>query len=186
MKIGVLSDTHGNTMMMNEALRIMAEDYEVDAVIHLGDDMSDMSNIDLHGKPFYAVPGMYEAMWNDGNTPHRRIVEFGGLKFLLSHSPHSEPHDAPIDIKPETARARYGIDVLLYGHTHRYAAFKNGDGVITINPGHLKSEMDRGNPASFAIIDIDSGEIHVEIMGMDGGILLKGTFDIRVENGEIL
>lgn len=176
MRIGAMSDTHGNLALMRRAADRMIDDFAVGVIVHLGDDCSDAKGMDTRGVRLVAVPGMYEPAWEDGSVPHRVIEEFGGFRFLISHAPTKDGHDFPGDINPNLASSKYSCDVLLHGHTHRYRAVEGEDGLIIINPGHMKSEEDRGAPASFAIIDAQSPDLKVEFYDMAGNLIDAASF----------
>jgi len=180
MQIGVMSDTHGNFDLMQKVADQMINEFKVEAIIHLGDDISDTEKLDTHGVKLYAVPGIYEEAWHNGKTPHRAIKEFGKVIFLLSHTPKREPCDRKGDINPERARSRFGVDVLLHGHTHCYGAIKPADeDLIIINPGHMKEEFNKNRPATYAIIDADDEKLTVKFMGIDGQMLEEHHFDVK-------
>jgi len=176
MRIGVMSDTHGNLALMQRAADRMIDDFAVEVIVHLGDDCSDAREMDARGVRLVFVPGMYESAWADSSVPHRVVEEFGGFRFLISHTPTKDGHDFPGDINPNLASSKYSCDVLLHGHTHRYRAVELEDGLIVINPGHMKSEEDRGAPASFAIIDAMSQDLKVEFYDMAGNLIDAANF----------
>ncbi len=179
MIIGVMSDTHGQIVRMQQAADRMIEAFDVEAILHLGDDYADALQLDARGRRVYAVPGMYEDAWNDPRIPHRLIKEFGGIVFMLSHTPGRDKHDRIGDINPGRARSGYGVDVLLHGHTHQYRAADAVDGLIVINPGHLKSDHDRGAPASFAIIEANRPDLGVRFYGVNGELLEERCYIVR-------
>lgn len=168
MRLGVMSDTHGNIPFMQRAADRMREEFEVEGIVHLGDTFADAKQLKLDGVRLFAVPGVYEAAWGDPAIPHRLIEEFGGVRFLISHTATQDSHDLPGDIDPGCARERYGIDVLLHGHTHRHGAASSEDGLVVVNPGHLKAARDRGAPATFAIIDAQYPRLSVKFYELDG------------------
>ncbi len=180
MLLGVLSDTHGNIETMQGVVDRMIDKYHVESIIHLGDDMKDTEFLNTHGKKLYVVPGMYEDAWNDKNVQHRMIKEFDGVTFLISHTPTRDSHDRKGDINPERARSKFKADVLLHGHTHRHRAVESADnGLIVINPGHLKDLHDRNTPASFAIIDVNRSCLSVKFVGLDDELLGEELFDLK-------
>ncbi|MFH1830901.1 MAG: YfcE family phosphodiesterase [Pseudomonadota bacterium] len=171
MLIGVMSDTHGNLNYMQRAAYLMVYEFGVEAIIHLGDDYADAIKMDTHGRVLFAVPGMFEKAWNDKNIPHRLIKEFGGIVFMLSHTPARDKHDKGGDINPARALSDYGADVLLHGHTHIHRLIGSEDGLILICPGQLKAEKDRGFPAGFAIIDAKRPNLYVRFVDLYGKVL---------------
>lgn len=183
MRLGVMSDTHGNILFMQRAADRMREEFKVQVIVHLGDDLADARKLTPGEEKLYAVPGVFEAAWSDGTTPHRLIEEFGGIRFLLSHTPSRDRHDGPDDIDPETARRRLGIHVLLHGHTHRFRAAECPDKLIAINPGHLKADRDRDRPATFAVIDAEFPKLTVEFYGLDGSLVDAFEFSLSRNEG---
>ena len=178
MRLGIMSDTHGNLPLMQRAADRMIDEFRVDAVVHLGDDLADAKQLRLRGKALYAVPGLFERAYTDGSAARRRIEQLGGISFFLSHTPTADPRDTDSDLNPGRARSRYGCDVLLHGHTHRYRAEEAMDGLIMINPGHLKAEEDRGMPATFAIVDASRPNLKVEIYDLAGTLVDACSFTL--------
>lgn len=176
MRLGVLSDTHGNLDYLHRVVDIMQQQFQVQAIIHLGDDLRDAREICADGIMMFAVPGMYEGAWQDDRVPHRMLREFGDVSFILSHTPTRDSHDRTCDINPGRALSRYGAEVLLHGHTHRPSAMRAVDGLIVICPGHLKSALDRGMPPTFAIIDVERPNLKVEFVNLQGEILAEKSF----------
>jgi putative phosphoesterase len=171
MIIGVMSDSHGNLDYMQRAANFMVREFAVKAIIHLGDDYDDALKLDAKGVPLYAVPGMFEKTWRDDRVPHRLIKEFGGIVFLLSHTPTKDKHDKSGDLNPEKAFTKYGAEVLLHGHTHKYQCLQLNDGLVVICPGHVKGAMDRDAPPTFAIVDALRPIVGVKFVGMDGLVI---------------
>lgn len=171
MIIGVMSDTHGNLAYAQKAYDLMVDKFGAEAIIHLGDNYDDAMRMDRKGLPLYAVPGMYERAWSDDTIPHRTIKEFGGLVFLLSHTPTRDSYDKTGDINPALALTKYGAEILLHGHTHKYRLMESVEGLIVICPGHLRSDLDRGSPPTFAIIDAKRPDVHVRFVSLDGDVL---------------
>lgn len=179
MILGVMSDSHGNIAMMQKVADLMIKEFRVEAIVHLGDDYADSKKLDSRGKSVYAVPGMYEAAWTDDNISHRLIKDFGGVVFLISHTPTHDKHDRTGDINPGRAISNYGAQVLLHGHTHKFGAIRAVDGLIVINPGHLKSEADRGAMPTFAVIDVKEPDISVKFVDINGNVLDTHKFEVE-------
>lgn len=185
MIIGVMSDTHGRQDLMQRAADLMTSKFKVEAIVHLGDDYSDAMKMDTRGKTLYAVPGVYEKAWYDNTVPHRLIKDFGGVTFMLSHTPTRDAHDLTGDLNPGRARSRFGCDAFLHGHTHKRRVMESVDGLIVICPGHLKAEKDRGEPATFAIIDVRDPKLLIEFSNLDGEIIEEHGLTIaRPEQSE--
>lgn len=171
MIIGVMSDSHGNLHNMQRAANFMVRSFGAEAIVHLGDDYADAMQMDSLDRPLFAVPGMFEKAWRDDRIPHRLIKEFGGLVFLLSHTPTRDRHDKTGDLNPAKALTKYGAEVLLHGHTHKRMLGVTDDGLVVICPGHIKCEFDRDAPPTFAIIDAVRPIVSVKFVGMDGVVI---------------
>ena len=166
-----MSDTHGHIDLMNEVAYIMKE-MGANTIIHLGDDMYESKDISVPESHIIAVPGIYEDLYNDKNIPNRRIEQFGKINFMLSHTPAKDGHDLPSDPDPEFALKNNDVQVLLHGHTHVFGVEKYEKG-YKINPGHLKPNDNRGNPPTFAILEIEKNNLDVKIYDLSGNILLE-------------
>ena len=83
----------------------------------------------------------------------------GGLVFLLSHTSVKDKHDKAGDMNPSRALTKYGAEVLLHGHTHKYKLMESMDGLVVICPGHIKNDNDRGSSPTFAIMAVPSSRI---------------------------
>lgn len=157
MKIGLISDTHGNIEYVEETANKMIKDYQVDTLIFLGDECEDIELVKEMFKSYILVPGVFCEHYKNKSMPHRMIKEFQGFKVLITHTTSSHENDFDEDIKPEEITKQEKIDIVFYGHTH-IPSIERKDGVIWINPGHLKKEDKRGYPASFGIVDFDKKE----------------------------
>jgi len=167
MKIGVLSDTHGNIPYLEKAIDLLRQE-EVDKIIHLGDDYEDIDfalELDL---PIIRVPGVYSGYYKDKSIPHRRVGELVGWKVLLTHSPTPHENDLPADLAPEDMVRSEVIETVLYGHTH-IPKIEEKDGVVWFNPGHLRIEDKKGYPASWGIIDFQPDRIQCKIVVLQNG-----------------
>jgi putative phosphoesterase len=182
MIVGVMSDTHGNIEYMQRACDIIIDKFGAEAIVHLGDDYDDAQRMDRRGRPLYAVPGMYERAWCDDKIPHRLIKQFGGVVFLLSHTPTRDRHDKAGDINPARALSMYGAEVLMHGHTHKYRVMESVEGLIVICPGHVRSDLDRGSPPSFAIVESERPNVKVRFVSLDGDVLEER--DLRIAKAD--
>lgn len=177
MKIGVMSDTHGHLDAMKKAVARMINEHHVDMLIHLGDDSSDVEALSSIPVEIIWVPGIYENRYKDKSIPNRLIKEIEDVPFLLSHTPTKDPHDLENDIDPTEAICDGDVKVMLHGHSHKW---KIGEerGVIIINPGHLRTNDERGGEPTFAILDVSSSKLDAKILGLKGDVLAEKTFFI--------
>ncbi len=99
------------------------------------------------------------------NLPETRMVEIQGKKLLMTHG---SPASLTEHLKPNTPKARLReltslseADIILCGHSHQAFA-RSVDEVLFINPGSV-GRPDDGDPrASYAILDIQDGEIGIQ------------------------
>ena len=175
MRLGLMSDTHGNIDNMRRAATRMIDEFKVEQIIHLGDDMSDAQQMGMISAPLTCIPGVFEQTYQNPEIPHRYIVKLNGVKVLLSHTPTRDTHDLPGDIDPERIMKAGRAQVFFHGHTHVYKMEKMNNGVV-INPGHLKADDNRGCPPSFAIVDLSPDKVHAQIIELDGGLLDEEEF----------
>ena len=117
MKLVILSDTHG---LLRPAVQARLEG--ADAILHAGDVNTPAVVEALRGfAPLYIVRGNNDKDWA-ASLPLDLRFTLGGLAFHMVH----DKRDLPADLA--------GVDVVVYGHSHRYAQEVRG-GVLYLNPG---------------------------------------------------
>ncbi|HEX7509726.1 MAG TPA: metallophosphoesterase family protein, partial [Chitinivibrionales bacterium] len=57
-------------------------------------------------------------------------------------------------------------NIILHGHSHRYE-LRLDDGLLYMNPGHLKGPIDKNAPPSFGLLDIQDKNVQAKIFGLD-------------------
>jgi hypothetical protein len=174
MKIGVMSDSHGNIEYVRQAAEYMME-AEVGYIIHLGDDYYDARVLDILPVNIIKVPGVYDGVYKDASVPNRLVEDIVGLKILVTHTKDSHRNDLPHDKMPEEYIASRKVDVVLFGHSHSFYA-KLEEGILMVNPGHLKTEDKKGE-ATFAILDINN-EVTVTILNMKQQVQFEASFQL--------
>jgi putative phosphoesterase len=171
-KVLVVSDTHGNTKGLRRLVEEVSAREDIDLFIHLGDDYDDAEVFGESDKAYVRVPGVFSEYYFGESVPNRRVVDLDGWRCLLSHTVTSHANDLPDDLKPEVLVAGKQVDAVLYGHTHiPELAGKNG--VLFVNPGHLKTEDKKGHSASYAILDVSGNEIRGRIVELADGRTLE-------------
>lgn len=158
--IGVISDTHQNLDYLNKVIKLFRQ-AQVELIIHLGDDYPDIDET-AQGIKVIKVPGVYDPEYEIGSIPHRQVVELSGIKVLLTHSAQSHENDSRDDVAPLELARQEGAKLILYGHSH-IPAIEEKEGLIWLNPGHLKLADKKGHPASYAVIIIEAGKLEIEI-----------------------
>jgi len=121
------------------------------------------------------VPGVYDAVYKDASVPNRLVKDIAGLKVLITHTKDSHRNDLPYDKMPEEYMASRKVDIVLFGHSHVFSV-KLEDGILMVNPGHLKTEDKKGE-ATFALLDINKS-VTVNILNMKQEVKLEASFQL--------
>jgi putative phosphoesterase len=155
MKILVMSDTHENYPL---ALCAIEMAWPVDAVIHLGDCITDADQL----SHVLAVPLMRVAGNCDFNAdaPREFVWECEGKRLLLLHGDR-------FGVKSGLGRlekyaAEVGVDAVLYGHTH-VATVTTLSGMLFINPGTL---LKTSAFKSFAIVEVNPNGVSAHLQDL--------------------
>lgn len=168
MRIGVVSDSHGQVDNLRRAVTAMTK-AGVEVIVHLGDDYDDVKALsDREGVPIIQVPGVFSTYYRDPAIPNRIIEKWAGVRVLLTHTPEGHENDLPTDLKPEEVAAGEEVRMVLFGHSHIPAATAEG-GVVWVNPGHLKDQDKKGYPPTYALLEIAGAEIGVRIVDLFAG-----------------
>lgn len=172
MKLAVMSDTHGNTRRLRETVKSILARHSIDLFVHLGDDYRDAEVFDEFDCEYVRVPGVYSDYYANKSVPNRILRDLEGWRFLLSHTDASHSNDLGADPRPEDLIAAGRVDVLLYGHSHE-PHISTKDGILYVNPGHLKEEDKKGRHASYGLMDVDRNSIKVRIVEAEDGKTLQ-------------
>lgn len=121
MLIGLVSDTHDNTVLARQAASFF-HGRAVDQVFHLGDVTQPETLDGFEGLPLVVVRGNYD----DEPWPDTWTQELAGVKLGATHG-HLRGH---------MTRLARECDVLLHGHTHARRAVREGS-CLVVNPGAL-------------------------------------------------
>jgi len=156
MKIGVVSDTHRNKEYLLKAVNWLQKRNKIAMLFHLGDDYEDVMALTETYIEVVQVPGIYDERYKDGSLPAKTIETVQGLGILLVHS-----YEKDIT-REDTLRS----NIILYGHTHR-AELRLEDGLLYMNPGHLKGPLDKNIPPSFGLLDIQDRGVNATIFNLD-------------------
>jgi len=182
-KIGLMSDSHRNLGYLKKAADYLVKEAKVDFLIHLGDDYEDAELLKDYEAKLIQVPGVFSPLYHDPDVSNRIMTNIEGLRIMISHTVSFHKNDSKDDLLPEEAIKKGWVDMLLYGHTHIYSVDLDQEGVLLINPGHLKAEEDKGNPPTFSEIEIGDKEIKVRIIGLDYRIILEEEFSKNPAKG---
>ncbi|MEG6614944.1 metallophosphoesterase [Peptococcaceae bacterium 1198_IL3148] len=150
MRIGVLSDTHGNIELAKLALTQMGP---IDCLLHAGDHFRDAKELGVLKKlPVYAVAGNCD--W-DILEPEDITINAVGKRIWLIHG-HRHRVKAGHDTLLHEAKS-HNIDVVIYGHTH-VAVSEVVDNILIFNPGSLTQPRGPQGP-TYGVIEIFNGEV---------------------------
>jgi putative phosphoesterase len=184
MKIGVLSDSHGYRTNMLKAIDQLIHLHHVDLLVHLGDDFDDALDLDRFDTELVKVPGVFSSYYRDPHIPNRVLKGFEGWRTLLSHTDTSHENDLPTDPIPEQLSKDGQVDLILFGHSH-IPTLDERDGVIRINPGHLKNKDKKGYSPTFGLVEIHGGRLIASIIDLASGKTLEAReFTKRTKIGE--
>ncbi len=168
MKVVVISDTHGNVGGLRNVAKGLVTGGRVDRFIHLGDDYRDAEVFDELGASYLRVPGVFSDHYVDRAVPNRLVQELGGWRFLLTHTRRSHANDLRKDLKPEELIAQKKVDVVLFGHSH-IPEISQQQGILFVNPGHLKDSDKKGYSASYAVLEVADDEIVASLVDVETG-----------------
>jgi putative phosphoesterase len=156
MRIGIMSDTHGDVWAARDAVRVF-EDWQVHVVVHCGDVGSGVMH-ELRGMPSHFVcgntdspEGLRQEVGGETQTFHGDLgeIELAGRKIAFLHGDDSRQlHDLISSQK---------WDLICYGHSHKETWFIEGR-TLVVNPGALH----RTSTPSVAIVKVP--EMSVEVI----------------------
>lgn len=151
MRIGVISDSHGDKRSLQAALEAMGE---VDAIFHLGDYVDDGLAVQQikKGIPVYTLRGNCDYGSNAGVEYVKTTIE--GKVIIACHG-HQYGVKSSINRLYFQAKSEQA-DVALYGHTHE-AFLEEEAGLWIMNPGALSHTW--GQSKSYGIINISGDDL---------------------------
>jgi putative phosphoesterase len=171
MKIGIVSDTHRNVDLIEQAVDWLIRRQKITMLYHLGDDYDDVSVLQEKYLETVQVPGIYDERYKNGTLAPVQTETACGCTITLVHCLEKDLDRQNIERS----------DIILYGHTHR-SELKVDNGKLYMNPGHLKGPLDKNMPPSFGVLSIDDKGISAAIFGMDGKPIHSMTL-VRSESG---
>ncbi len=159
MKIGILSDTHGNIPTVENAVKVFINE-KVAAVFHCGDIGSTevLNTLSSMDRPVHVVFGnvdVYSSDWkyyptNAGIQIHGRFGEIvlNDKRIALLHSDDQQRFNAVVQ------SGEY--DFILSGHSHEIHDYMKKRSRC-INPG----TAGRGSPNTCAVLDFKCGTLQI-------------------------
>ncbi|MDG5814448.1 metallophosphoesterase family protein [Chitinispirillales bacterium ANBcel5] len=156
MKIGVVSDTHKNIDYLQKASEFLISRQKVASIYHLGDDYEDVMGLEDWYVEIVQIPGIYDERYRNGTLPAKLREAILGLEILLVHSIQ----------KDLTEDDKIKSDVILSGHTHKQDLTLD-EGILYMNPGHLKGKLDKNMPPSFGMLSIENRSVTATIFDLN-------------------
>lgn len=137
MKIGLISDTHGNEMQMKRALNILND---TDCILHAGDYYRDALWMETH------YQGEIIPVTGNGDPeeagPHERLLKIDGLSILLCHGHRHYLYRGLTHLYYHGLEKK--ADVVVFGHIHVPVFFN--EGLVILNPGTTsRKRSEHGN-----------------------------------------
>ena len=151
MRIGVISDSHGDRKALKGAVEAMGD---VAVIFHLGDYVDDGLEVQ-HLKntiPVYTLRGNCDYGKTAGVDYVKTVI--GGKTIIACHG-HAYGVKSSLNNLFYHAKSEQA-DVVLYGHTHE-AFIAEEEGLWIMNPGALSHTW--GQSKSYGIITIDGDDV---------------------------
>ena len=157
MRIGVMSDSHGNMRAVIEAVAKMGH---VDLYLHAGDHYQDALVLAQHvSVPVVGVGGNCDLMMS---TPRQHIGEYEGHKLLLIHGHQYNVKSGTSKILAHARQKK--LDIVVFGHTH-VPMQQQLDGVFLFNPGSVAYPRMRGHP-TYGILTLVKSQVDFSIQSL--------------------
>lgn len=150
MKVLIVSDTHRRH---ENYLKVLEQVKPLDLVIHCGDvEGGEYLIEEAAGCPVEMIQGNNDYF---SDLPREKEFQLGKYRVLLVHG-HQYRVNFGFEELAQEARSR-GIDLVMYGHTHRPLIVQESDLTI-LNPGSLTYPRQDGRRPSCIIMETDAGQ----------------------------
>ena len=166
MKIGIISDTHGDRLKMKKALIRLKG---TDCLLHAGDLYRDV--LWMQGRYHGSVTGVTGNSDPADSGPVLQMFEADNLKIMLSHGHiyHVQRSLTHLYYRALEKKA----NVVVFGHTHMPLIFN--EGLLMINPGSLSRPRTSHGP-TYAVLETGL-KPKVSIHSLDTGNLIMNWSD---------
>lgn len=153
MKVLVISDSHGNWRNIEGVINQVGH---IDMLIHCGDVENDEDYIrEIVDCPVHIVAGNCDYGYD---LPVSDSFMVGDYTVMVCHGHTFYVHGTTMYLK-EYAREN-GIDVVMFGHTHR-PYIEIDEDVVILNPGSIAYPRQEDRRPTFLIMEIDEmGDAH--------------------------
>ncbi|MBO8138111.1 MAG: metallophosphoesterase [Desulfotomaculum sp.] len=150
MRIGVLSDTHGNLEAARIALTCMGE---IDLLLHAGDHFKDAHQL-AKSKELLVCAVVGNCDW-DMQEPEDLLIDAAGKKIWLTHG---HKYNVKFSHHMLVKKAlQHKIDVVVYGHTH-IPVIEEQEGILIFNPGSASRPRGSRGP-TYGMLVIDNQQV---------------------------
>jgi len=154
MRLGVVSDSHDNLVLIRRAVLYFNEHEPVDAVVHCGDYVAPFAVKEFAKlkAPFYGVFGNNDGEHAGINQVMPQIqqpplcLELGGRKIVVTH-----------DLAKLKDDDRKAAHIIIYGHTHDAQVERNGK--LWVNPGELGGWLT--GKSTVGVIDLATTDVEI-------------------------
>lgn len=155
MRIGIISDTHGDMSNIDKAIPYLKK---CDLIIHAGDYIDDAEYL------YYATDVNVKCV--KGNCDSYNMHGHYDLTFSVKDKKfficHGNYHDVKMGLRSLYKFAKENnIDFVVFGHTH-IPTYETIDNITFINPGSLTYPRG-GSSKSFGILTLDDNISYEEI-----------------------
>lgn len=154
MKVLIVSDTHRKNDNYFRVLQM----HSPDLVIHCGDaEGSEYALSEAADCPVQIVLGNNDFF---SYLPRELDLKIGPYKVWVTHG-HNYYVSMGNEVIKREAAAR-GVDIVMYGHTHRPVVDKKGK-IIAVNPGSLSYPRQEGRRPSYIIMEVGERDVDFTI-----------------------
>ena len=156
MKIGVVSDTHGDRLAIKQTVETVGK---VDMWMHAGDYSQDGRLLaELSGVPVVVVAGNC-----DGHTQAKgdEFITVEGRKIWLTHGHRYKVKHGIRDIA--MWGLEYGVDIIIFGHTHEPELTWVQD-LLIFNPGSAAHPHGKSPTCGILEISAETGRVDARIV----------------------
>lgn len=172
MRLLVLSDNHGNEIIMKEIYALYQEDIQL--WVHCGDSEFD----EFH--PMWNIFKTVQGNMDITNAfPTEDICRFEDLKIAIAHG---HLHNVKTTFAPLKELADSGeAKIVFYGHTHIPRIDKE-DGIYFINPGSVSQPKGEFDIGTYAIIELEGKEGHIDFYDVNHNLIDSMSQEMQLKD----
>jgi hypothetical protein len=154
MHILIVSDSHGDTSNLKEAMLLHPE---ITRILHCGDGEADITAL---GAAYPSV--RFDAVRGNCDLGEvfslQRLLCIAGKRIFMTHG---HAYGIKYGVDELVAQERKDrADVVLFGHTHR-RLIEHQDGILLINPGSIAGRFP-ARVATYVVLDLGDGAVTAE------------------------